>query len=246
MEKMRPLYPIHKAVLAVLLAIITVSSSDGASLYDVATTNHPSLNDLIRRIPLTSRSRERQCREFSAIQEMLLVHEQRMRGAGLPPVMEGAFAINYSAIIKALVNDEISDDYGRDLLSLHRQMLKRSYQWAARRNRDPNFPEEVVNNIYHFQEEMAERKKPVYTVHPSLRTPLINGYQVWVGELLAWGCEDGGLTPGQRSRIQVSLDQLEYFECLYKRDGRLMPNERANLHERLLTLTRRTIEQLSR
>ena len=246
MEKMRPLYPIQKALLAVVLAIFSMSSLYGTSLYDVATTNHRSLNDLIRRVPITSHSRERELRELSAIQELLLIHEQRMRGAGLPPVMSGAFAINYSAIISALVNDEISEDYGRDLLSLHRQMLERSYQWASSRNRDPNFPEELVNNILHFQEELAERKTPVFKVPESARTPLINGYQVWVGELLAWGCECGGLTPGQRSRIQVSLDHLERFECLYKKDGKLMPNERADLHGRLLKLTRKTIEQLSR
>ena len=94
--------------------------------------------------------------------------------------------------------------------------------------------------------EMAERKTPVYEVPISTRTPLINGYQVWVGELLAWGCEGGGLTVGQRTRIQVSLDQLEYFERVYKKDGRLLPTERDNLHGRLLSLTSRTMEQLIR
>lgn len=246
MESMRPLFLIKKTVLVAVLALFAMSSLYGTSLHDVSTTNHNTLNDLIRRIPITSYSRERELRELSSIQELLLVHEQRMKGAGLPPVMSGAFSINYSAIISALVNDEITEDYGRDLLSLHRQMLERSYQWVSCRNRDPNFPEELVNNIYHFQEELAERKTPLYEIPESARTPLINGYQVWVGELLVWGCECGGLNPGQRSRIQVSLDQLERFECLYKKDGRLMSNERRDLHGRLLKLTRKTIEQLSR
>jgi hypothetical protein len=247
MENMKPLFLIKKAVLTAVLAIFGMSSLCSASIYDAsAMANRNTLNVLIRRIPIPTRSNGTELRELSSIQELLVIHEQQMKGAGLPPVMSGAFSINYCAIISALVNDEISEDYGRDLLSLHRQMLKRSYQWASRANRDPQFPEEIVNNLLHFQREMAQRKTPVYEVPPSTRTPLINGFQVWVGELLAWGCEGGGLAIGQRTRIQVSLDQLEYFENLYKKDGRLLPTERDNLHGRLLSLTSRTMEQLIR
>jgi hypothetical protein len=74
----------------------------------------------------------------------------------------------------------------------------------------------------------------------------VNGYQVWLGELVAWGGECGHLSPGARGRLQHSLEQLERFESYYKRDGILNRREHELLHERFLNVTRDTIDLLVR
>ncbi len=185
MENMKPLFLIKKAVLTAVLAIFGMSSLCSASIYDAsAMANRNTLNVLIRRIPIPTRSNGTELRELSSIQELLVIHEQQMKGAGLPPVMSGAFSINYCAIISALVNDEISEDYGRDLLSLHRQMLKRSYQWASRANRDPQFPEEIVNNLLHFQREMAQQKNRFTKSHRVRELRSSTGFKYGLGNCL--------------------------------------------------------------
>lgn len=212
----------------------------------VAAANGNTLNDLIRRVPALSFSREREMRKLSAIQEMLYLYELRMRGEGLDAETAAAFTMNYSAIVAALVEDRISEDYGRELLYIHRQLIDSMHQWTEKKIRDERFPAEVVANLYHFRSELGANALPLAEVPPSLRTPVVNGYQVWVGEILAWGCECGFLSPGAISHIQVKVDELERFEGYYKADCVMEEYEREQLHGRFLRLTRETIEILAR
>ncbi len=214
------------------------------SLTEVARTQENTLNDLIRELPLLSYSREAELRRLSAIQELLYLHELKMRGEGLPPELAAAFSSNYSAIIAALVDDRINDEFGRELLSIHRQLLERTHHWLVKPVPDEHFGGEVIENIRYFQADLEAKASPRLEVPASVRTPVINGYQVWVGELLAWGCECGNLSPGDLGRIRVKADELERFEGYYKKDGVLQPYEREQLHGRFLKLTRETIDLL--
>ncbi len=234
-----------------LLFLVTATAQTPSGLFanpmiQAAATQPNSLNDLIRELPVLSYAREAERRRLSAIQEMLYLHESRMRGEGLSPELAVAFSANYSAIISALVEDRISDDYGRELLSVHRQLLERTHLWMAKRVRDENFPAELIENLAYFLSELNQNAVPLEKIPASMRTPLINGYQVWVGELLAWGCECGKLSPGYLSHIEVKAAELERFEGYYKKDGVLQVYEREQLHGRFLRLTRETIEVLGR
>lgn len=211
-----------------------------------ASTNGNTLNDLIRRLPVLSTTREAELRKLSSIQEMLYLHELRMRGEGLPAAVATALSTNYGAIITALVEDRITEDYGREMLYIHRQIVDRMHDWTGRKVRDENFPVEVVQNLHYFLAELDANALSLSEVSPSLRTPVVNGYQVWVGELLAWGCDCGVLSPGQIGRIQVKADELERFEGYYKADGVMQDYEREQLHGRFLKLTRETIEIIAR
>jgi len=211
-----------------------------------AATNGNTLNDLIRRLPVLSTTREAELRKLSSIQEMLYLHELRMRGEGLPAEVAAVLSMNYGAIISALVEDRITEDFGREMLHIHRQIVDRMHEWTGKKIRDENFPVEVVKNLSFFLAELEENALSLSEVSPSLRTPVVNGYQVWVGELLAWGCHCGVLSPGQIGRIQVRADELERFEGYYKADGVMQEYERELLHGRFLKLTRETIEIISR
>ncbi|MEM6916947.1 MAG: hypothetical protein AAF491_10310 [Verrucomicrobiota bacterium] len=213
---------------------------------DVSRTQKNTLNDLVRELPILSPSWERQLRELSAIQEQLYLFEREMRGEGLPQPLAQAFAIHYDAIVNAIVEDRISEEYGRDLLSVHRQLLAKSQEWTCKRIRDEAFPGEVINNLHFFLMELEENSLSLFEVSPSIRTPVINGYQVWLGELLAWGCECNRLSPGARGRILRKMEILEQFEVAVKRDGYLNRAELELLHERFLNLTRDTVEILVR
>ena len=230
----------------VTATVVTPSLLLADPLIQVAVTQSNTLNDLIRELPVISRSRELELRRLSSIQEMLYLHELRMRGEGLSSELSMAFSNNYTAIISALVEDRISDEYGRDLLSIHRQLLERTHLWMGKRVRDENYPSELVDNLLYFLSELNRNAVPLEQVSVSMRTPVINGYQVWVGELLALGGECGKLSPGYLSRIEVKAAELERFEGYYKKDGILQPYEREQLHGRFLKLTRETIEVLGR
>jgi hypothetical protein len=169
-----------------------------------------------------------------------------MRGEGLPEEMADAFSRHYASILCALVEDRITEAVGREQLSIHRQLLARSHAWQAKRIRDETFPEEVLANLRLFLEELEHMAVPLREVPASLRTPVINGYQAWVGELLAWGSECGTLSPGDLATIRVKSEELERFEGYYKKDGTLQPYERELLHGRFLKLTRETIQVLGR
>jgi len=216
------------------------------SFLEIARTDRNTLNDLLEEVPLYSRNRELQIRRMSAVQEQLVVFEEEMRGEGLPEPLRSAFSIHYSAIMSALVDDQICEEEGRDALSIHRQLLYRTHLWMEKRIRDEKFPEEVIQNLHYFLTELEKKSTPRHLVSAEIRTPVINGYQFWVGELLAWGETCGHLNPGQLSRLAVSLGNLERIECLYKRDGILYRNERDDLHRRFIDLTRYTIDLVGR
>lgn len=214
--------------------------------HELARTQVSSLNDLLRELPTFSGSWEKQIRRLSACQEQLYLHERRMRGEGLPFELAGAFSANYSAILSALVDDRLSETEGRELLSIHRQILARTHLWTTKRVRNENFPAEVVENLEYFLSELHQRANSPEAAPDSIRTPAINGYQAWIGELIAFGEETGEIAPGRLSRIRVKLDELERFEGYYKADGVLHPYERRLLHERFLAFTRDTVETLAR
>lgn len=224
------------------LLFISVLDSKADSFFEIARTDRNTLNDLLEEVPLYSLNREKELRRLSAVQEQLVVFEEEMRGDALPEPLSSAFSIYYSAILTALVDDRISEEEGRDALFVHRQMLRRTHQWMNRRVRDEKFPEKVIQNLHYFLTELEANAKPRHSVSPDVRTPVINGYQFWVGELLAWGESCGHLNPGQLSRISIALGNLERIECLYKRDGILYRHERDDLHRRFIDLTRFTIE----
>ncbi len=208
----------------------------------LASTESNSLNNLIRRLPVFIRSEE--LRELSVIQEHLVLFEREMRGEGLPEPIATAFSVYYSAVISALLDERITEEYGRELLSIHRQLLHRTHVWNAKLVRDETFGGEVVENLRYFIRELDRNAAPRCEVPPSVVTPVVNGYQVWVGELLAWGDYCCGLNPGQLRRISHRVAELERFEYYYKRDGHLNYRERELLHERFIDLTRETIDEL--
>ncbi|MEX2578932.1 MAG: hypothetical protein WD342_07730 [Verrucomicrobiales bacterium] len=228
--------------------VFTLGAARANSLSGVADTHANTLNNLIRRLPALSLSYEDDLEKLSAIQEQLVLHELRMRGEGLPSHIGAAFSVHYSAILSALVDDRITEDYGRELLSIHRQLLDRTYDWIRKPEqlRDEDFGVEVVDNLNHFLSELQEKAAPLAEVPHSVRTPVINGYQAWVGELLAWGEYCCGLNPGELSGISHALAELERFEGYYKEDGVLANYERENLHGRFIKMTRKTIDILRR
>lgn len=232
--------------LLLLLSLGLWSSLCAGPFSEIARTDGNTLNDLLEEVPRYSYHREEELKRLSAIQEQLVIFEEEMRGEGLPEPLRSAFSIHYSAILDALVEDRICEEEGREALFVHRQILSRTWQWSRQRVRDENFPAEVLRNLHYFLEKMEEKATPRAHVPYEVRTPVINGYQFWVGELLAWGESCGHLNPGQLSRIAVQLGNLERFECLYKRDGILYRNEREDLHRRFIELTRYTIEMLGR
>lgn len=217
-----------------------------ASPIEVSNGNANTLNDLIREVPAISPSWEKQLRKLSAIQEQLYLHERKMRGEALPTEVAAMFSENYSVILTALVEDRISAEFGREMLSIHRQMLERARVWLSKKVRDENYPNDLAEEIASLRGELDRHAVALADVPDNLRTPLINGYQVWVGELLSWSEKTGGLNAGEISRIQVKADDLERFEGYFKNDGILQPFEREQLHGRFIQLARETIETIAR
>jgi hypothetical protein len=213
---------------------------------EVSRSNENTLNDLIREVPAISPSWEKQLRKLSAIQEQLYLHERKMRGEALPNEMAAMFSENYSAILTALVEDRISAEQGREMLSVHRQMLERARVWLTKKVRDEDYPDDLAEEIASLRSDLDRHAVALADVPDNLRTPLINGYQVWVGELLSWSEETGGLNAGEISRIQVKAADLERFEGYFKNDGKLQAFEREQLHGRFIQLARETIETIAR
>jgi hypothetical protein len=212
----------------------------------VSQTNENVLNDLLREIPLLPTSWDRQMRRLSSIQEQLHLHELRMRGEGLPAEMAVTFSENYSSILTALVQDRITEEYGRELLSVHRQLIDHTRNWLAKRVRDERYPEQLQANLVYFRSELDRYTIPLEDVPDQLRTPVINGYQVWAGEFLYWAENSGELASGEVNHVRTKLDDLERFERLYKEDGVLQPYERELLHGRFVRLTQETIQTVLR
>ena len=232
---------------AATLALFVSVSPAKADFDDLAgLTKRNTLNDLLGRVTYIPVPPQRDLIKLSRIQEELLVYERRMNGEGLPPVFQKAFSVFYGVIRDAIVEERIDDEYGRDILSVHRQLLERTHLWQATRNPDPEFGKEMLRNLLHFVRELDANSRKDSEISLSEKTPLINGYQVWMGELIAWGCECNGLNAGLRSRLEVQLRNLEHYEELYKRDGHLCPNEREHLHKQFLRVTQETFAILRR
>ncbi len=212
---------------------------------EVATTNGNTLNDLFHRVPVISPAYDKPLRRVSAVQEQLYTFERKMRGEGLPAEMAALLSRNYGAILDALVDDRISEEQGRELLSIHRQLVDHTQVWMTKRIRNENYPTELRLNLEYFHQEMERSALPLFEVPDEIKTPVINGYQAWLGELVAWG-ECGNLAPGEIEGLRVKADELERFEQGFKADGVLQPFERELLHGRFLHLTRETIEVVSR
>jgi len=247
MARADPLFAMKSLALA-CLALLFALPLRADPVGDIARTRDNTLNDLVRRLPILSLSREEELRKLSAIQELLVLFEKEMRGEGLPPELAAAFSRHYSAIIEALVDDRIDEPYGRDLLSVHRQLLGRTREWFEKpvRLREESFDEQVLRNIEYFLDELERESLAIHEVPRAIRTPVINGYQVWVGELLAWGRRGNELSRGDATRIESTLADLERFECDYKEDDVLKFYEREQLHERLIELTRKTIDRIEK
>lgn len=235
-----------RSVIVFLFYFFLTGSLRAEDLWTISRTNGNTLNDLVRKLPILSPSWERQLRQLSSIQEQLYLFEREMRGEELAQPLGEAFSIHYSAIVDAMSDDRISEDYGRDLLSVHRQLLVRTQEWNRKRVRDEAFAGEFINNLYFFLTELKENSLPPAEVRSSLRTPVVNGYRVWLGELIAWGGEGGRLSPGARGRLRRKLEELERFEFFCKRDGILNAVERELLHAWFLEVKRDTIDILVR
>ncbi|MCB1207186.1 MAG: hypothetical protein KDN18_23240 [Verrucomicrobiae bacterium] len=229
-----------------LVALTAAANLQAGSPIEVARTNENTLNDLIREVPAISPSWEQQLRKLSSIQEQLYLHERKMRGEGMPLEMAAMFSSNYSAILAALIEDRITEQYGRELLSVHRQLVDHTREWLEKRVRDESYPGKLAENIDYFRSELDRYSIPLAEVPDQLRTPVINGYQAWVGELLAWGEAYGKLAPGEISRIRTKAADLERFERSYKQDGVLKDFERELLHGRFVKLARETVETIAR
>lgn len=212
----------------------------------MAFTHEPTLNDLIRRIPVNSLLAEKGLAELSAIQELLLVHESKMRGEGLPPLQRAHFAANYAAILSALIEERITEEFGREQLDIHRRLLDLAYEWASMKQPDPEYGELLIEGLKETAEDLRKGAEPLSAIPDSVRTPLINGHQIWVEELLVWGCHFRNLTAGDRSRLSLMLSRLQRFERYYKKDLRLTEWERESLHRRLIELNREVIKSLER
>lgn len=233
-------------LLCIPVLLLSPNPLPADSPVEIARTKGNTLNDLFQRVPVISPAYDKPLRRVSAVQEQLYLYERRMRGEGLPLEMTHLFSRNYGAILDALVDDRISEGRGRELLSIHRQLVEHSHAWSAKRLRNENYPADLMANLNYFHEELERTAIPLFDVPDAVKTPVINGYQAWLGELIAWGESHGTLAAGDLERLRVKADELERFESAYKSDGSLQQFERELLHGRFLHLTRDTIDVVSR
>lgn len=245
----RPSSPHLPAILALSFALLGapfLAAYEPLDRGEVSRTNRWTLNDLIRELPPISPSRDRELRRLSALQEGLYLHELRMRGEGLPQSLRQAFQANYEAVVEAYVADRLPLADAKERLALHRQLLARTEGWLRSRVRDEGFPAEVLADLERFGRDLEARALCPTQVPDSLRTPLVNGYQIWLAELVAWGRESGALSPGASGRLEAAARRLELFESGWKADGRLTSRERELLHARLVDLSRETMRLVAR
>ncbi len=66
----------------------------------------------------------------------------------------------------------------------------------------------------------------------------IDSYQREARRQIAWGIESGRITSRESKRLLREVEQIEYKENRYKRDGMLDPRERRDLMEDLAVLNR--------
>lgn|GEM_PF-885720 len=129
---------------------------------------------------------------------------------------------------------------------MHRRLLEKAHKWQETRNSDLELGKEMLQKLVHSVRELDSNSRKDSEIFLSENTSLINGYRVWLGELIARGCECKGLNSGLRSRLEVQLRNLEHYEELYKSDRHLWSNEREHLHKQFLRLTQETLAILRR
>lgn len=231
-------------VLAFSLLLAVSARAQSTDL--IARTNQPTLNDLIRPIPIRSWRMEEQLASLSAIQEQVVLHERKMRGEGLPPVQRAHFSANYSSILNALIDDRITEQYGRDLLDVHRQLVCKARAWSSQPHPEEQYGRMLIEGLKELAAELSRNAEPLSVIPDTVRTPMINGNQLWIEELLIWGSHCNRLSPGDLGRLGVRLSRLEQDERNFKRDGYLSERERERLHARLIDLQRILTEELGR
>jgi hypothetical protein len=217
----------------------------GGNLTALVRTNESTLNDLIRRIPIQSRMRERELAGLSAAQEQVLVHERRMCGEGLPLAQRQQFAASYSLIVSAIVDERISRRDGRALLDGHRALIERAYQWASLAKPDPAFGDNLNESLETLRQLVYQKSVPLGERSPAALTPLVNGQLLWIEEMLIWGGQCRFISIGELGKIGRLAQRLERFEGYYKRDGILTTRERSELHRRMIEIHRTTIESFA-
>lgn len=212
----------------------------------VVLTEAATLNDLVRRLPILSRAHEEDLAGLSAIQETMLLHERRMRGEGLPGDFPARFSDLYSSIVTAIVDDRVTMAYGRELLTLHRQLIDRACGWQARGARDADYAALILEAIAEVKTELLSQSEPLAVVPDCVRTPVVKGHLLWIEELLVADCHCRVLSRGESGALRLMAQRIERFSGYYKRDLHLTRIERANLHERLIELNRELIDALRR
>lgn len=217
-----------------------------AELSGVVVTHAATLNDLLRRLPVLSRAQQEDLAGLSAIQEVMLVHERRMRGEGLDGEFPARFADLYAAIVSALVEDRITMNYGRELLHVHRQLLDRAHAWQAGRSRDSRYRDLILAGLAEVSTELATHAEPLEVVPLCVRTPMVKGHLLWIEELIRADCQCRVLSRGELGSLRMAALRLERFEGYYKRDLHLSRIERENLHERLIALNQDLIDAVRR
>ncbi len=223
---------------AVLGFSLGTESANAETYIQTGLTNQLTLNDLIRELPVLSRQKEKSLAEQGAVQELVLLHERKMRGEGLPDLYQAAFSANYSTILEALIDGRIDEASGRQLLQAHRLLLDSVTCWQAKPNRDEAEGEDLLRRLSLTTQQLVDLDKEMGPVPIEVQTPLINGHQAWIEELLVWGCHCRFLSRGEIGHLRVLASRLERFEGYYKKDGRLTMSERERLHERLIELHR--------
>ena len=163
---LRSFLPLFAAFLAAATALPPVQASTDS--IRLGTTDTSTLNDLIRRIPIQSRHRERELSGLSAVQEQIILHERRMCGEGLPPALQAQFATNYKAIISAVIDERLSREDGRALFDRHRVLLDQAVRWASLAKPDPAFGETLIASLQAEQATLLARSRPAM-----MRTPCI-------------------------------------------------------------------------
>ena len=232
------------SLLAILL--LTGARAQAQSTDLIARTHEPTLNDVVRRIPIQSRRMEQNLAVLSAFQEEVILHERKMRGEGLPAVQRAHISANYSSILNALIDDRITEQYGRDLLNVHRQLVCKAYTWSSQKDPDEEYGRVLIDGLKEVGAELSAHAEPLSVIPDGVRTPMVNGHQLWVEELLVWGNNCYRLSAGDLGRVGVRAERLERDERAFKRDGVVTRRERERLHARLIDLQRTVTEVLER
>ncbi|MFT5466815.1 MAG: hypothetical protein ACI8UO_001915 [Verrucomicrobiales bacterium] len=228
-----------------LAALLLAGPSAMAQPIDhIALRHEPTLNNVIRWVPVHSRRADEDLALLSALWEQVTLHERRMRGEGLPAEQGALLSANYSAILDALIDERITEEHGRELLLNHRELVEKTRHWSSKKAPDPETEGVLAKELKKGDSKLADYAKLRSAIPDSARTPIINGHQIWIEELLVWGCHCKSLSPGDQGRLKVANSRLERDERDSKRDGVLTQQERERLHRRLIDMQRLLTEVL--